>query len=357
VSEAAAMDRALALAWNGWGRVHPNPLVGAVVLHDNAIVGEGWHAEYGDVHAEVAAIRAAGPRAREATMVVTLEPCRHQGRQPPCVDAIRAAGIRRLVFGANDPNPAAGGGAAVLAAGGLEVATVPMTQAVRDQNAAFFHGFAVPDRPFVALKLATSVDGKVADYTGRSQWLSGPEAREWVHWLRAGFDAIGVGGHTARLDDPALTVRGPVAPRVAPRRVVFDRRGDLGGARQLLATARDLPVLVVTEPDPDRATTDGLAGAGVTLLPAAGLPEGMRRLREEGVRSLLVEGGGRLAARLMAEGLVDRFYWVQSPLWLGDAGLPAFAGLAGGLVESAARWRVIERRALGPDTLLVLGKE
>lgn len=356
MTEAEAMERALAIAWGGWGRVHPNPMVGAVVLRDGDPVGEGFHAEFGGPHAEVAALGAAGPMAQGGTMVVSLEPCLHHGKQPPCVHAIVAAGVRRVVFGAGDPNPEAGGGAAALAAAGLEVAQLPAEPAVADQNAAFFHAFTGSDRPFVALKLATSVDGRVADYTGRSRWISGDEARQWVHWARAGFDAIGIGGRTARTDDPSLTVRVGPTPRIAPRRVVFDRRGDLSGAVQLGRTATDLPVIVVTEGDPDPRQAGQLAEAGVALLPAHGLEDALRRLRAEGIRSLLIEGGGRLAGKLMAAGLVDRFYWVQSPLWLGEGGLPAFAGMASVLLEQAARWRVVERRPLGPDTLLVLDR-
>lgn len=357
MTEAEAMERALDLAWRGWGRVHPNPLVGAVVLRDGEPVGEGGHAGFGEAHAEVAALSQAGPRARGATMVVTLEPCRHHGKQPPCVDAILASGIRRVVFGANDPNPAAGGGAAALADAGVEVATLPVTRRVQDQNGTFFHGFTGSERPFVALKLATSIDGRLADYTGRSQWISGAEAREWVHWLRAGFEAIGVGGRTARRDDPSLTVRGPVVPRVTPRRVVFDRHAELSGANRLLATAREVPVLVVAEDRVAPDVADELAAAGVELIHSVDLVDGMLRLRELGIRSLLVEGGGRLAGRLVAHGLVDRFYWVQSPVWLGEDGVPAFGGIPAALLEQAPRWRVIERRALGEDTLQVLGKD
>ena len=158
------MRRALELAARGRGFVEPNPQVGAVVFRGDEIVGEGWHAEFGEAHAEVAALRAAGAAASGATLVVTLEPCRHHGKQPPCVDAIRAAGVCRVVYGWDDPNPAAGGGAAALAASGVEVERV-VTPAVADQNAAFIHRHRGVGRPFVALKLATSVDGRVADYT------------------------------------------------------------------------------------------------------------------------------------------------------------------------------------------------
>lgn len=350
------MERALALAWNGWGRVHPNPMVGAVVLHDGEPVGEGYHAEFGGLHAEVAALSAAGRRAGGATLVVTLEPCRHHGKTPPCTAAIRAAGIERVVYAAEDPNPQAGGGAAELFAAGVAIDRVPMERDVLRQNAAFFHGWRRGGRPFVALKLATSVDGRIADYAGRARWISGEAAREWVQWLRAGFDAIGVGGRTARADDPALTVRGPLEPRVAPRRLVFDRVGDLTGARRLLSSAREIPVTVIAEREPASPLRAVYADAGVDVLQAPGLRAGLESLASEGVRSILIEGGGRLAARLLAEDLVDRFYWVQSPLFLGDSGVPAFAGLPSVLLEQVSRWAVAERRALGDDTLLVLDR-
>jgi diaminohydroxyphosphoribosylaminopyrimidine deaminase/5-amino-6-(5-phosphoribosylamino)uracil reductase len=355
MTEAEAMQRALDLAWAGWGRVHPNPLVGAVLLQDGQVVGEGWHGAFGEAHAEVAALRVAGPAASGSTMVVTLEPCRHHGKQPPCTDAILAAGVRRVVYGLPDPNPSAGGGAAQLAGRGLQVAHLPHP-GIEDQNAPFLHRFGGARRPFIALKLATTVDGRVADYTGRARWISGPAARDWVHWLRAGFDAIAVGGRTARADDPSLTVRGSVVPRVPPRRVVFDRRADLEGARQLLGTARQVPLTVVCE-----SAAPGVRGeledAGAEVLIAGGLEEGMARLHDAGIGSVLVEGGGRLAGRLMQAGLMDRFYWVQSPLWLGDDGPPAFAGLRGELLEQARRWRVVERKSLGDDTLLVLARQ
>lgn len=351
------MERAVSLAWRGWGRVQPNPMVGAVVLRDGRVAGEGFHAEFGGAHAEVAALGAAGADAHGATLVVTLEPCRHHGKTPPCTAAIRAAGVGRVVYAAADPNPQAGGGAAELFAAGVAIDRVDCEQVVIRQNAAFFHGWRRTGRPFVALKLATSIDGKIADYSGRARWLSGEPAREWVHWLRAGFDAIGVGGRTARADDPALTARGPVVPRVPPRRLVFDRHGDITGALTLLRTAREVPVTIVSEREPAPHLRAEYTAAGVQVLAAPDLQGGLESLAAEGVRSILVEGGGRLAARLVADGLVDRFYWVQCPLFLGDSGVPAFSGLASELVEQVARWKVAERQTMGDDTLLVLDQE
>jgi diaminohydroxyphosphoribosylaminopyrimidine deaminase/5-amino-6-(5-phosphoribosylamino)uracil reductase len=356
LTESEAMRRALELAWRGWGRVHPNPMVGAVVLRDGRVAGEGWHAEFGGPHAEVVALEAAGPRAEGGTLVVTLEPCRHQGKTPPCTEAIFDAGVTRVVFGADDPSPGARGGAAELAGVGITVDRLPVENQVRRQNAVFFHELKRPERPFVALKLATSIDARIADYTGRARWLSSKKARDWVHWLRAGFDALAVGGRTARHDNPALTVRGSFEPRTPPRRIVFDRHANLAGATALLETARDVPVTLVCEATPLAEAVAEYRGAGVEILEAPSLASALRQLHAAGVTSLLVEGGGRLAARLIAAGLLDRFYWVQTPLLLGDSGVPAFAGLHGELLEQVHRWTPVERRSLGPDTLLVLDR-
>ena len=350
------MARALDLAWRGWGRVHPNPLVGAVVLAEGAVAGEGWHAEFGDRHAEPIALEQAGGRARGSTLVVTLEPCDHQGKQPPCTEAIARAGVRRVVVAIADPNPEAQGGAARLGALGIEVQVGASREHASAQNAIFLHHFRNPSRPFVALKLATSLDGRIADSSGHSRWISGEPARDYVHWLRAGFDAIGVGGRTARLDDPRLTARGTVAPRVPPRRVIFDAGGDLDPELTLVRTARDTPTLLVTGVDPSSDRVAPLIPAGVTVIGAGSLDDALRRLRAGGVGSLLVEGGGRLAGALLGLGLVDRYYWIQSPIWLGDRGVPATAGLPSDPIARAERWAVVERRALGDDTLLVVDR-
>jgi diaminohydroxyphosphoribosylaminopyrimidine deaminase/5-amino-6-(5-phosphoribosylamino)uracil reductase len=356
VDEREAMGRALDLAWRGWGRVQPNPLVGAVVLAGGQVAGESWHAEFGERHAEPLALDQAGERARGATLVVTLEPCAHQGKQPPCVDAIVRAGVRRVVAAIGDPNPTAAGGAARLGSLGLEVQVGIARDAAAAQNALFLHRFRDASRPFVALKLATSIDGRIADYAGHSRWISGESGRDYVHWLRAGFDAIGVGGRTARHDDPQLTVRGPVVPRVPPQRVIFDAGADIDTGLTLVRTAGDTPTVLVTATSARLERVDRLAGAGVRVLRAASLEEGLRMLRVLGVTSLLVEGGGRLAGALLALGLVDRYYWVQSPLWLGERGVPAMAGLPSDPIVRAERWTVAERRPLGDDTLLVLDR-
>jgi diaminohydroxyphosphoribosylaminopyrimidine deaminase / 5-amino-6-(5-phosphoribosylamino)uracil reductase len=355
MTELEAMQRALQLAWKGWGRVHPNPLVGAVVMKDGALVAEGFHGEFGGEHAEAAALRHVGGQARGATLIVSLEPCSHQGKQPPCTEAIIRSGITRVVTAAPDPNPLASGGGDRLRQAGIAVEIGLLRDEAEWQNAAFLHQFKGLRRPFIALKLATSVDARIADRAGSSRWISGPEAREFVHWLRAGFDAIGVGGRTARVDDAWLTVRGDVTPRVTPRRVVFNRGGELNLSGRLLTTPKDGPV-IVAQLGPPLGAVD-LSGHENVTVARGNDPEAlMEALWKSGITSMLVEGGGEMAGMLLAAGLVDRFYWVQSPLFLGDRGIPAFQGLPAPLLGSVERWRVVERRPLGQDTLLVIDR-
>jgi diaminohydroxyphosphoribosylaminopyrimidine deaminase / 5-amino-6-(5-phosphoribosylamino)uracil reductase len=350
------MERALDLARRGWGRVAPNPLVGAVVLAGDRVIAEGYHAEYGGPHAEVVALQAAGERARGATLVVNLEPCSHHGKTPPCTDAIVAAGVARVVAAIADPDPQAGGGAHALRARGVSVSLGLMAEQAAALNAPFLFAREQRERPFVALKLATSIDGRIADSAGSAQWVSGPEAREYVHWLRAGFDAIAVGGTTALRDNPQLTVRGPVTPRRPPIRVVFDRRAMLNPSALLVSSARDVPTWVMASLESPDASVTALEQNGVRVFRPASLAEGLRMVREAGVETLLCEGGGALGARLLADGLVDRLYWVQSPVWLGEGAVPAFPGVPPHPLAQAPRWTPVERGVLGSDTLLVLDR-
>jgi diaminohydroxyphosphoribosylaminopyrimidine deaminase/5-amino-6-(5-phosphoribosylamino)uracil reductase len=351
------MRRALALAARGWGRVAPNPLVGAVVVRDGEVVGEGYHTEYGRPHAEVEALRAAGEAARGASLYVTLEPCAHQGKTPPCTDAILAAGVRRVVFAASDPNPKAAGGCAVLEREGVEVVRGVELQAALDLNAPFFHGIAGPERPWTELKLALSLDGRVADREGRSAWITGEAAREEVHRMRAGFGGVAVGIGTALADDPKLTVRGPVEPRVPPARVVFDRALRLPTGGVLARTAREVPVIAVAGPDAPPERRDALEALGVRVLAAATLPDAMRELRRAGVASLFCEGGALVASALLRGGLVDRLHLFHAPLFLGPEGADPFAGLASPPIGEARRWRRLRTEAFGPDTLVTLARE
>jgi len=346
------MRRALELAERGAGRVSPNPMVGAVLVRDGVVVGEGWHAEYGHAHAEVSALRDAGERARGATAYVSLEPCAHTGKTGPCSEALVAAGVARVVFAAHDPNPTAAGGAARVAAAGIEVVGGVLEREAQDQNAPFFFAVRGADRPFVTLKLAVSIDGAIADASRQPGWLTGEEARAAVHRLRADSDAIAVGIGTAIADDPALTVRQAPMPRRPPLRVVFDRTARLPLHGQLARTARALPVLDFTDGSSPSAEAT-LRAAGVEVYAAGSLAEALRLLGTRGVRHLLVEGGATLASSLLAAGLVDRLVTFQAPVILGAGALSAFVALPSQRAEQAPRFRVVERKALGADLMTV----
>ncbi len=343
--------RALALALRGRGTTAPNPMVGAVVVLGGRVVGEGFTQPFGGAHAEVVALRAAGDASRNATVYVTLEPCASHGKTPPCVDALIAAGVSRVVFAASDPNPAMRGGADRLRAAGIDVLAGVEGQAARDQNPAFFHRFG-SDRPFVTLKLARSIDGAIADARRVGGWLTGPAARRVVHLQRADHDAVAVGVGTVIADDPQLTVRGVPMPRVAPTRVVFDRSARIPLDSALVRTARETPVIVVAA-EPDAARRDALEAAGVRVLEAVGLTAQLQALKDAGVLSVYCEGGATLADALLAEGLVDWLVIFTAPVRLGaDAVRPLLTGPPV-LVEQATRHRLIAHRRLGDDLMAI----
>jgi diaminohydroxyphosphoribosylaminopyrimidine deaminase / 5-amino-6-(5-phosphoribosylamino)uracil reductase len=346
------MKRALRLADRGWGHVHPNPLVGSVIVRDGNVVGTGWHETWGGPHAEVAALQAAGPLARGATLYVTLEPCAHHGKTPPCADAIIEAGVRRVVYAAADPDPKAGGGADVLRAAGLAVQAGPGERAARRQNAAFHH-LHERHAPFVAVKLALSLDGAIAAGAGLRTDITGTEAQLATHRLRAGFDGILIGAGTARVDDPLLTVRGPLVPRVAPARIVIATSGDLSLKSRLLQTIADAPVHVVHGPGITRDRAAALRSAGAVLHRVAGGPRGvdlaaaLDSLHHAGLQTLLCEGGARLATALLAGHHVQRLYAFVAPRVLGPDGV---RGLCAPLPGDWQLWRM---RRYGRDALLV----
>jgi diaminohydroxyphosphoribosylaminopyrimidine deaminase/5-amino-6-(5-phosphoribosylamino)uracil reductase len=341
------MRRSLVLARRGWGQTAPNPMVGAVVVRDGAVVGEGFHARYGDAHAEIVALAAAGELARDAAMYVTLEPCNHHGKTPPCVDALIAAGVGSVIASVADPTAGAGGGAERLRAAGIEVTFGVEAVEARELNAPFFFAATGAMRPWVTLKLAMSVDGAIADAARAQRWLTGDASRTQVHRLRAQSDAVAVGLGTVMADDPLLTVRQGRRPRVAPIRVVFDRTARLPLTSKVVKTAQRVPTLVLAEsPDPARAAA--LRADGVAVEPVGGLADAMEVLHRQGVRSLLVEGGAALAGSLLAAGLVDRLITFQAPVMLGAGALPAFgSGLA------FDRVRVVERREFDEDLMTV----
>ena len=335
----------------GWGQTAPNPMVGAVVVRDGMIVGEGYHTRFGAAHAEVEALRAAGERAQGATVYVTLEPCAHQGKTPPCADALIAARVARVVVAARDPNPEATGGLRLLQGAGIAATAGVVESEARELNAPFFHSFA-EKRPWITLKLAISLDSALADATGRSRWITGEESRRGVHEMRAGSDAVGVGIGTVLADDPSLTVRDAPAPRVAPTRVVFDRGARLPVKSVLAATARQVPTIVVAE-SPPAARAAALGTLGIRVIDVTSLRVALDALGDAGVRSLLVEGGARLAGALIGAGMVDRLVIFQGSAIFGAGALGAFAFVPPTEVERAPRWRALERREIGTDTMTV----
>jgi diaminohydroxyphosphoribosylaminopyrimidine deaminase / 5-amino-6-(5-phosphoribosylamino)uracil reductase len=341
------MRRALALAELGWGQTAPNPMVGAVLVRDGEIVGEGYHARFGADHAEVVALRSAGDLARGSTLYVTLEPCAHHGKTPPCADAIIAAGVSRVVVATADPSPVAAGGAERLRAANVEVTLGVEQRPARELNAPFFHAIA-SNRPWVTLKLGVSLDGAIADRGGQSKWITNAASRREDHRLRAGNDAIAVGIGTVLADDPALTVRDALPPRVPPIRVVFDRSARLPHDGQLARTAREIPVVVITaKPAP------ALAALGVEVLVAPTTPAALVALRQRGIRSLLVEGGATLAGALLDESLVDRLVIFQSPRILGAGAAGAFAFARAQTAADARRLPILARRAFDDDLMTV----
>jgi diaminohydroxyphosphoribosylaminopyrimidine deaminase / 5-amino-6-(5-phosphoribosylamino)uracil reductase len=348
------MRRALELAERGWGQTAPNPMVGAVLVRDSDVVGEGWHARYGDAHAEVVAIAAAGERARGAHLYVTLEPCSHHGKTPPCTNAIVAAGIGKVTAAARDPTKARRG-AAVLKSAGITVEIGCEEDAARELNAAF-HFAAWAHRPWVTLKLALSADDAIAapaDTTGTRPrvWLTGEESRREVHWLRTNTDAIAVGIGTVIADDPRLTVRYAPQPRVAPARVIFDRRARTPLTSYVVRTAGEVPTIVVARDELSPAV-DALRERGVEVLAAPDVAHALRLLRERGIRSLLVEGGAGLAGALLDADCVDRLVTLRSSKVLGAGALDAFTGVTS-RDAVLARLQPRERRELGGDVMTV----
>jgi diaminohydroxyphosphoribosylaminopyrimidine deaminase / 5-amino-6-(5-phosphoribosylamino)uracil reductase len=303
------MERALELAERGRGTTHPNPVVGAVLVHDGHVVGEGWHERAGGPHAEVNALAAAGERARGATLYVTMEPCAHHGRTPPCTDAVVAAGIARVVAASDDPTPGRPSGLDVLHEMGVAVELLDSFEARRQNEG--WRTWVRQRRPFVTYKAAVTLDGRTA--VPGERWISGEESRRIVHELRAASDAVAVGMGTVRADDPRLDARGVEAVR-QPRRLAFGRGPLPPGSELELRSGR--------------------------------LEDELRTLADEDVQSLLLEGGPTLAASFLRADLVDKLLVFVAPTLIG-----AGPGLAGGLTE-AISLRRLTARAIGNDVLL-----
>lgn len=352
------MQRALSLARQALGTTSPNPAVGAVLVKDGRIVGEGATEPPGGAHAEVVAIREAGEAARGATMYVTLEPCCHQGRTPPCTRAILKAGVLEVRFSHLDPDPhVSGRGKAELEAAGVRVVVGEGEREARRINEHYIKHRAT-GLPFVTAKFASSLDGKIAAASGDSRWVSGPEAREWAHRQRALTDAILVGVNTVLLDDPQLTARpdNRLAER-QPLRVVADSRGRTPPSARVLQGSP--PALITTTEASQPAWREEIATAGgeVAVLPADGsgrvdLTALLKLLGERDVLLLLVEGGGELLGSFFDQGLVDKVQAVVAPMILGGTTFPAVAGGGVRCMSEALRLHEVQVERLGSDTLV-----
>jgi diaminohydroxyphosphoribosylaminopyrimidine deaminase/5-amino-6-(5-phosphoribosylamino)uracil reductase len=353
----AWMARAVALAEHGRGRVSPNPMVGAVLVRDGRVVGEGFHEAAGRPHAEAMALAAAGPAAAGATCYVTLEPCAHHGRTPPCADALVAAEVTRVVAAVPDPDPRVdGAGLARLRAAGVAVTVGAGAEVAEDQNAAYLTHRRL-GRPRVTLKAAASLDGKVAAPDGTSQWITGPAARADAHRLRGEADAVLVGAGTALADDPRLTVRLPGWAGRQRLRVLVDAAGRVGTGGRLFDGEAE--TLVATTPAAPATAVDAWKAAGAEVLICAEDPAGVdlhelaRALGERRVLELMVEGGPRLQASLWAAGLADRLVWYLAPLAIGGQAAPGLLGAGAATLAGARRLRLASVDRLGDDLRLV----
>jgi diaminohydroxyphosphoribosylaminopyrimidine deaminase/5-amino-6-(5-phosphoribosylamino)uracil reductase len=359
------LQRAVELAGRGLGAVKPNPVVGAVVARDGEVLGEGWHERYGGAHAEVNAIEACGlADLKDATLYVSLEPCCHEGKTPPCTDAIIAAGIKRVVVASDDPTEKASGrGLGILRDEGVDVvlADGEVASAARLLNQAF-RKHARVGRPWVLFKSAMTLDGKVATRTGDSQWISGERSRDLAHRWRASVEAVAVGIGTALADDPQLTARPsgmPAEPEDQPRRVVFDSLARLPISSQLVAHAEEVPLTVVVSRAAARADTDALEAAGVQVLVATGENEPARvrsaldQLGTEGITSILLEGGPHLAGAFLDAGEVDELRLFLAPMLLGgSAARDPLEGEGVQRIAEAVRALTMSCESIGEDLLI-----
>ncbi|MDE0388568.1 MAG: bifunctional diaminohydroxyphosphoribosylaminopyrimidine deaminase/5-amino-6-(5-phosphoribosylamino)uracil reductase RibD [Rhodospirillales bacterium] len=353
------MALALALAGRGLGNVWPNPAVGCVIVKDGHIVGRGWTQPGGRPHAETEALARAGDRAQGTTCYTTLEPCAHHGETGPCADALVDAGIARAVVATQDPDPrVAGRGSVMLEDAGIEVARGCMENEARALNAGFLSRVE-KGRPYVTLKLATSLDGRIGTRTGDSRWITGAPARARGHLLRAQNDAVLVGAASALADDPALTCRLPGLIDRSPVRIVIDGSAGLPASHALIAGAGEHPTWIVSTQE---LGSDGRHAdwheSGAEVIEVAAEADGrpslgaaLGVLAKRGLTRVLVEGGGRLAAGLLRAGLVDRIEWFRAPGAIGGDGVPALAALGVDRADDMPRFHRISSASVGEDVL------
>jgi len=355
-SDTTFMRHALVLARRGLGRVAPNPAVGCVIVRNGEIVGRGWTQPGGRPHAEPVALAEAGAAASGATAYVSLEPCAHHGVSPPCTDALIAAGVARVVYALRDPDPRVdGAGHGKLAAAGIEVTAGVLEKEAEELNVGFLTRIR-KQRPAVTLKLATSLDGKVALANGRSQWITGTGARAVSHQIRATHDAILTGIGTVLADDPALTCRLPGLTGRSPLRVILDGGLRLTPDRTVAETTREVPVLVMTAVAPDDPRAAALEAAGVEVAGNMAVLDGrldlaavLALLAERGITRLMVESGGELATAFLRRDLVDELVWFRAPAIIGGDGIGAVRDLGLELLEFMPRFERRDVRTVGED--------
>lgn len=352
------MALAISLGRRGLGRCWPNPSVGCVIVSNGRIVGRGRTADGGAPHAETEALKQASNLANGATAYVSLEPCAHQGRTPPCANALVEAGIARVVIGAGDPNPQVNGqGIAILEAAGNEITTGVLNDAAEALHEGFFKRITL-GRPFVTLKLANSFDGRIATASSESQWITGPEARRMVHGMRATHDAVMVGGGTARADDPSLTVRG-MGDVPQPVRVVLSRRLDIPLTGNLAKTASDIPLWICHGPDAPIELRSVWENLGATLIECRlsgqqiDSDAALTALGDRGLTRVFCEGGGALAASLLKADLVDELIGFTAGMALGAEGQASVGAMGIHRLSAAPRFELVQTRKVGKDALTI----
>lgn len=355
------LERALELAENGLGRTSPNPLVGAVIVKDGRVLGEGWHDRYGAEHAEINALAACDDDPAGTTMYVSLEPCCHEGKTPACTDAIIQAGLKRVVVGSDDPSDKASGrGLGILRDEGIEITVAggEVAAAARLINQPF-RKHARTGRPHVVFKSAATLDGRVATETGESRWITAEGSRALVHRWRAQVDAVCVGSGTATADDPLLTARSDGTVTRQPSRVVFDSEARLSTKSRLMATVNEAPVIVVTTRAAKRADLEQLENIGAQVVVVSGQNEAARvmnalqALGAEGIQSLLLEGGPHLAGAFLDAGEIDEFRVFLAPIAIGGHKARAMLeGEGSKTIEEGMRALSIQSERIGDDILI-----
>jgi len=363
VDDLRHMKAALTLARRGLGMVWPNPTVGCVIVRDGHVIARGWTQQGGRPHGETEALARAGAAARGATAYVSLEPCCHWGKTPPCTDALIGAGIARVLVPIEDPDPRVSGrGIARLREAGIAVETGLCAAAAAELNAGFFLRLAT-GRPLTTLKLATTLDGQLATSTGESRWITGERARDRAHLLRASHDAVMIGSNTVLSDDPLLTCRLPGLDDWSPVRVVVDSRLRVPLTARVVAEARRVPTWFITLRHGDAARREAFRSCGVELIEVPATPDhtvdmaaAFQELGRRGLTRVLVEGGATLAAVLLRAVLVDRLAWFHAPSLIGGDGIPAVAPLGITNLEDAPRFERLSLEPVGDDVLEILRK-